>query len=53
MGKQIDKVVNKVRTSTIEDCENCDEENCDIRYCLISGPHGDKLPPKKQENDNE
>ncbi len=36
------------RTSTIEDCENCDEENCDVRHCLISGPHEDKFPLKEK-----
>lgn len=38
---------NKDRTSTPEDCEKCDEDDCDVSHCIISGPHEDKFPPKR------
>jgi len=41
----MDEIPKGDRVSTTEDCEKCDEENCDLSHCLISGPHEDKFPP--------
>ena len=48
----MDEVVDGDRASTTEDCEKCNEEDCDIRHCLISGPLSLKKKVKRQETKN-